>query len=115
MLKVLTASRKQQVGKAQAGDSIHSFSFDSLSWSTPAVKLPSKAGYIACFIKDSSEVYFVLSNKLYSLDQDYQITQVCILSANIESKYGPSHYSRGSIYSTNYHGLPFKLEVGVLW
>jgi hypothetical protein len=70
---------------------------------------------MACFSRDS-EVYFVLSSKLYRLTQDNRITQVSTLSANIQSYWGPSYYSRGSIYSTNNGGKPFKVDVqGVLW
>jgi hypothetical protein len=101
-------------GSAASRDAILTLSLESLSWSTLAVKLPSIACDMACFTKDS-EVYFVLSSKLYRLTQDNRITQVCTLSANIQSHFGPSYYSGRSIYSTSSEGKPYKVDVrGVL-
>jgi hypothetical protein len=56
----------------------------------------------------------VQGSKLYKLDQQAQITAVRTLSADILSICGPSYYSRGSIFSTNYEGQPFRVEIGSL-
>jgi hypothetical protein len=97
-------------------DFIYTLCCESLIWTTLAVQLPSKTVSIACFrvTKESSEVYFVQGSKLYKLDQQAQITAVRTLSADIMSFCGPSYYSRGSIFSTNYDGQPFRVEIGSL-
>jgi hypothetical protein len=63
---------------------------------------------------DLTEVYFVQGSKLSKLDQQAQITAVRTLSADIMGFCGPSYYSRGSTFSMNYDGQPFRVELGSL-
>jgi hypothetical protein len=94
---------------------IYTLSFESLTWSTLAVRLPLKTVSIACFREsnESAEVYFVQKKQLFKLDHS-QITPVRTLSAKIESRMGPSYYYRGSIFSTNSSGRPSRVEIGSL-
>eukprot|EP00359_Climacostomum_virens_P011401 CAMPEP_0204917722 /NCGR_PEP_ID=MMETSP1397-20131031/15352_1 /ASSEMBLY_ACC=CAM_ASM_000891 /TAXON_ID=49980 /ORGANISM="Climacostomum Climacostomum virens, Strain Stock W-24" /LENGTH=172 /DNA_ID=CAMNT_0052090657 /DNA_START=269 /DNA_END=787 /DNA_ORIENTATION=+ len=79
---------------------IQRLSLRSMKWNILKLKLPSPAQCIASFKLDESQVYFVISKKLYCFTpQASSIKLVKVLRRDVIS-FGPSYYSKGVLYTT---------------
>jgi hypothetical protein len=91
----------------QKSDVILRLSLDRLTWEVMQVKLPEPALCITCF-KRNDRVYFVVDKTLHSLQP---FRPVKTLPEPISSNYGPSYYSRGTLYCSNAQGAARKLKI----
>jgi hypothetical protein len=93
-------------------DCIQKLSLEWLTWSVLEVRLPERGTCIASF-KADSQVYFVMKKTLYSFTPS-RIHAVKPVSEGIRSYYGPSYYSRGTLYCSNNIGAARKWKIGGL-
>jgi hypothetical protein len=78
-------------------DVVQKLSLESLTWELVQFRLPF-AGYgIPCFKLRSTEVYLVVNNTLCSFTA-FEVRPLKTLTADIQSEYGASYYSRGTLY-----------------
>jgi hypothetical protein len=92
-------------------DLIQKLSLEGLTWEPQPLNLPQPGRCIPCFKLSDTEVYFVLDKTLYSLQT---LRPVKTLAEGALSGFGPSHYSRGSLYCSTSGGAARRLEIGSL-
>mmetsp|Transcript_31611 Transcript_31611/g.54743 ORF Transcript_31611/g.54743 Transcript_31611/m.54743 type:complete len:282 (+) Transcript_31611:33-878(+) len=93
---------------------IQELSLEALEWRLLELELPSTVSGIACFVFHSV-IYFLQESKLYLLDLEKEkVKQVKVLSADIQSYYGPSFYSRGNLFASSSSGPVQRLHIGFL-
>lgn len=114
----LDANRSVYVVGGNSGkprDLIQELSLESLKWRELELRLPSPASCLSVFKVCESECYFALDRVLYCfVPLTSQIHKIKTLSENIQSYCGPSYYSQGTLYCTNYFGAVKMLAVGSL-
>jgi hypothetical protein len=93
-------------------DLIQKLSLLRLRWELCKVKLPCADYCIPCFKLRDSQVYFVMKKRLYALTSA-SILEVKALPGIVYGLWGPSHYSKGTLYCSNYHGAASRLELGL--
>jgi hypothetical protein len=93
-----------------APDSIQKLSLDRLTWEVIELRLPHIAKHNACFLHDN-QVYFVLESTLYRLQP---LQAVKTLTADMWSFFGPSYYSRGTLYCSYHTAAARSWEIGSL-
>jgi hypothetical protein len=91
-------------------DLIQKLSLDRLTWEVLQIKLPQPAADIACFTH-GTQAYFVLNRTLYSLQP---LRPLKALLNDTRSYYGPSYYSRGTLYGSFHGGAARRIEIGSL-
>jgi hypothetical protein len=75
----------------------------SLAWERMELRLPHPGRAFPCFKLKASEAYLVMNKSLYSFTA-LQVTQLKTLPKDIKSWYGPSYYSRGTLYCSSDQG-----------
>jgi hypothetical protein len=92
-------------------DLIQRLSLERLVWEPLQMSLSQAGSCIACFKLSNTEAYFLLDKTLYSLQT---LHPVKTLTEGAASCYGPSYYSRGSLYCTSSIGAAKRVEIGRL-
>lgn len=103
------------VGADKYLDCIQKLNFEQLTWELLELKLPAPCLCIACFQvgAEQDKAYFVINKELYSfLPSEGQITSIKSLDNQISSRYGPSYYSDGMLYSSSTFGAAHSNELG---
>jgi hypothetical protein len=96
-------------------DLIQSLNLVGLTWELLQVRLPYPGQGVPCFQLKDTQIWFVMKKTLYSfVPHTLQVEQVKTLSADISSFRGPSYFSSGTLYCSNYQGPPLSLEIGSL-
>lgn len=94
-------------------DTIQCFSLMSLTWQLLSIKLPSVGNRIACFKLEDSQVYLVIKERLYALRAN-GLRHIRPLMDTIRCYYGPSYYSKGTLFCSYNDGAARKFSIGSL-
>jgi hypothetical protein len=92
-------------------DLIQRLSLDRLTWEPLQISLPRAGSCIACFKLNDTEAYFLLDKTLYSFQTLHPVRS---LPEGTLSCFGPSYYSRGSLYCSSSVGAARRVEIGRL-
>jgi len=109
-------------GHSSSGDTdaIQELNLATHYWKKLSFSLPSKAGGlnrhnpIFKFGGNSEDYFLVHGSKLYSWNPHSAPRHIRDLPSNVQSYYGQSHYSQGTLYCSNHGGAVQKLEIGSL-
>jgi hypothetical protein len=91
-------------------NTVQKFSLTELTWTVMQLKLPYSSRFIPCFELNSS-VFFVMKQTLYTL---LPLLPVTTLPQDVSSWSGPSYYSAGTLYCSNWRGPARRVLVGSL-
>jgi hypothetical protein len=95
-------------------DFIQRLSLGSLTWELMQVRLPHADWDIPCFNLNNT-LYFLVKKTLYSLEpQTLEVLPLKAFPKSIRSWFGPSYYSRGTLYCSNDEGAAERYEIGSL-
>jgi hypothetical protein len=97
----------------RALDVIQKLRLDRITWECLEFKLPQVGQCLPCFKLRDTEGYLVIKDTLYSFTP-LQVLPLKTLPKVMQSWRGSSHYSRGTLYCSNYAGAAFRLEIGSL-
>jgi hypothetical protein len=88
-------------------------SLESLTWELMQFRLPFAGCGIPCFKLRDTEAYLVVNRTLCSLTA-IEVRPLKTLTEGIQSFFGASYYSRGTLYCSNFEGGVYSLEIGSL-
>jgi hypothetical protein len=94
----------------QALDLIQKLRLEELTWELMPLRLPSPAYCISCFTLSDTEAYLVINSALYSFPA---LELLRTLPRGIKSWFGPSYYSRGTLYCSYHDGAARSVELGL--
>jgi hypothetical protein len=101
------------IGWINSLDLIQKLNLQELTWELLEVRLPSPGYGLPCFKTKDSQICFVVEGGLYSISpQTVQVQLMSTVSADIKSYVGPSYYSRGTLYCSNFGGETAYIEIG---
>jgi hypothetical protein len=90
---------------------IQKLSLERLTWERIEIGLPNLGPAIPCFKLKDAEVYLAFNETLYCLQP---LRKLKSLPEGIHSWYGPSYYSRGTLYCSNHRGAAKRLKISSL-
>jgi hypothetical protein len=94
-------------------DLIQKLRLEDLTWECLELRLPLPACAIPCFKIRDTEVYLVINRTLWSFTPRL-VLPLKSLPQDISSYCGPSYYSKGTLYCSNYNGGVSRMELGSL-
>jgi hypothetical protein len=94
-------------------DLIQKLRLEELTWECIKLRLPQAGCAIPCFKIRDTEVYLIINRTLCSLTPR-QVVSLKTLPQDISSFCGPSYYSKGSLYCSNYNGAVNRMELSSL-
>jgi hypothetical protein len=89
---------------------VQKLSLESLTWELMQFRLPFADCGIPCFKLRDTEVYLVVNGTLCSFTA-LEVRPLKTLSAKIQSWFGASYYSRGTLYCSSDEGV-HSYEIG---
>jgi hypothetical protein len=84
-------------------DLVQKLSLEGLTWELMQLRLPYAGWGIPCFKLRDTEVYLVVNQTLCSFTA-FEVRPLKTLTESIQSPYGASYYSRGTLYCSNDRG-----------
>jgi hypothetical protein len=93
-------------------DLIQQLTLTDLTWKVMELRLPHIGCGIPCFKLSDSEVYLVINKTLYSFTP-LQILPLKTLLDDMQTFFGASYYSRGTLYCANQAGSASRMEIGL--
>jgi hypothetical protein len=97
----------------QSFNFIQRLRLEELTWEILKLRLPASDSEMLCFKRSHTEVYLVIDKVLYSFTP-LQVHPRKSLPESIFSRCGPSYYSRGTLYCSNFSGAADRLDIGSL-
>jgi hypothetical protein len=94
-------------------DVVQRLSLEGLTWEPVHVRLPFAGSCLPCFKLGYTQAYFLLNKTLYSFTPD-KLHYVKPVPQGIDSYFGPSYYSRGTLYCSSNRSTAARLEIGSL-
>jgi hypothetical protein len=94
-------------------DLIQKLRLEELTWECLELRLPHAGCAIPCFKITDTEVCLVINRTLWSFTP-LQVLPLKTLPQDISSFCGPSYYSKGTLYCSNYNGAVSRMEIGSL-
>jgi hypothetical protein len=101
------------LGRIGSLDLVQKLSLERLVWALLELRLPRPGYSMACFKLSDTEVYLVVDGLLMSFTP-HQVLPLKPVSPDIDSWYGQSYYSRGTLYCSTQVGVAPSWQIGSL-